>query len=238
MRRNKILMLLTTLALAVPSVGCSLSIEQILEMQEGSQFELTVLTLPPAVLELEGGMVMDIDISIGLFDLILGNVDGDIGIGELLFAAPPFDFLGLPAYNTGNICVVPQEGDPGGGTFDGNIYASQATFDVTLNTIALIGNPVLAANLPGGGFPFAFHIVSQQALGLSEMLGLLTGSGGGLNITQTLDEDVTIPLDPDGPGGADPVELPGHIGGQVIIASADAFPTTPLLDECIDFLNP
>jgi len=221
---------------AANSVACSLNIESILGVQEGSAMEITVLSLPPQVLELEGGTVMNIDVNLSLLDLILGRgINGDISIGELLFTAPPFDFLGIPVFNTHEICVVKDENLPSGGDFNADLGDQMATFDVVLNTIALIGNPVLAANLPGGGFAFPFNLNSQVPLSLGDMLGLLTGSGD-LEITQPLDEDIDIVLDPDGPGGNPGQTLAGHIGGSITIEDVDVFPTSPLLEDCIAFL--
>jgi hypothetical protein len=235
MQRSKRFMVLALAAVAFHSTACSLTIEQILAMQEGSTFELSVLDLPATVLPVEGGTVMNIDIFISIFDLILGDFEGDITTGDLLFTAPPFNFLGIPAFNTGEICVVLDEVDPGGGTFEANLYSGSATFDVQLNTVILIGNPVLAALLPGGGFAFPFDLQSTVPLSLGDMLGLLTGSGD-LQISQTLDQSTDFELDPDGPGGNPPTVLPAHIGGTLTLASADAFPTSPLLEDCIEFL--
>jgi len=225
-------MTLALLVVAAQSVACSLQIEQILEVQDGSEMTIGILSLPPDVLPLEGGTVMNIDVSIGFFDLLLGNVGGDVSVDELLITAPPFDVLGIPALNTGAVCVVPQAGGAAGGTFDANIYAGTATFDVAIDTIALIGNPILAALLPGGGFPFPFNLQSSVPFGLSEMLGFLTGSGS-FEVSQTIDMDIEIDID--GPGPQPP--LPAHVGGMIDLASTDAFPTSPLLDDCIALLG-
>jgi hypothetical protein len=219
-----------TLLLAVASahsVACNLQIEQILEVQDGSEFTIQILTLPPSTLVLEGGTVMNIDIQIGILDLIFGNIDGDITTDELLIASPSFLILGTP---TGIVCIVPDPVDPGSGTFDANIYAGTADFDVQLNTVAILGNPVLMALL-GGGLPFPFALQSQVPFGIVEILGLLTGAGG-FDISQPIDEVIGIDLD--GPGPQPPI--PGTLTGQINMGSADAFPTSPLLDDCITLL--
>jgi hypothetical protein len=231
-KSTKLKMTLALLAVAAQSVACSLQIDQILEVQDGSELTLGILSQPPDVLPLEGGTVMSIDVSIGFFDLLLGNVDGDVTVDDLLIAAPSFDVLGLPYLNTGTVCVVPQDGGAAGGTFDANIYAGTADFDVAIDTIALLSNPVLAALLPGGGFAFPFHLQDSLPFGISEALGFLTGSGS-FEVSQTIDLDIEIDLD--GPGGQDPI--PGHVGGMIDLSSADAFPTSPLLDDCIDLLS-
>jgi hypothetical protein len=209
-------------ALSLNATACSLSLEQILAVQEGSQLEIQILSLPPDIQPLQGGTVMNIDIEIGLFDLIFGSFDGDIDVAELLIGAPGFNFLGNPGLNTGVICVVPQT--PGGGTFEADIYDGTATFDVQIDTIALLGNPVLAALLPGGGFPFPFDLQSTLPFGLAEMLGLLVGSGD-LEITQEVDQPISVVV------LGSPIT--GHVGGAITLASADAFPSSTLLDACI-----
>lgn len=225
MTRKKLTMTLALTLVAVHSVACSLQIEQILEVQDGSEFSIQILNLPPSVLTLEGGTIQNIDIQIGFFDLLFGNIDGDITVAELLIASPSINILGIP---TGEVCVIPDPVDPGSGTFDANIYAATATFDVQLNTVALVANPVLAAVLPGGGFAFPFSLTSNVPFGLGEMLGLLTGAGS-LEISQSVNEVLAIDLD--GPGPQPPI--PGTLTGQMNLASADAFPTSPLLDACI-----
>jgi hypothetical protein len=213
-------------ALALNATACSIQLEQILAVQDGSQLEIQILSLPPDIQPLEGGTVMNIDIQIGLLDLIFGSFEGDIDVAELLIGAPGFNFLGNPALNTGVLCVVPQT--PGGGTFEADIFDGTATFDVAIDTIALLGNPVLAALLPGGGFPFPFDLQSEIPFGLVEMLGLLTGSGD-IEITQPVDQDISVTV------LGSPIT--GHVGGSITLASADAFPTSPLLDACLALLE-
>ena len=232
MKRNKLMMTLGLLVMAANTVACSLQIDQILEVQDGSEMTIGIGGQPPDVLPLEGGTVMTIDVTIGFFDLLLGNVNGDVTVDDLLIAAPPFNVLGIPALNTGTVCVVPQDGGAAGGTFHANIYGGTADFDVTVDTIALIENPILAALLPGGGFPFPFQLQNTVPFGLSDMLGFLTGSGS-FAISQDIDMDIQIDID--GPGPYPPV--PAHIGGSIDMASADAFPTSPLLDDCIALLG-
>lgn len=228
--RKPLTMTLAVTALAMNAVACHLQVEQILAVQPGSEMVIATTTPLPssATQPLEGGTVMNIDIVISLFDLILGDFEGDIAVDELLIAAPGFNFLGLLA--TGIICVVPDEVDPGGGTFEANIYTNEATFDVALNTSALFGNPVINAGL-GGGLPFPFELVSTIPFGLSEMLGLLTGSTD-LEITQPISQPINLTTQPPLP----PIAVTGNISGQITLASADAFPTSPLLDACIAFL--
>lgn len=228
MRKTKLTMTLAVAALAANSVACSLQLEQILEVQEGSTLEIGVADLPPEVLEIEGGTVMGIDVTIGFFDLLFGSIEGDVEVPELLIAAPGFPFLGIPAFNTGTICVVPQA--PGAGTFEADLHADTAAFDVTVDTIALLGNPTLANALPDGGFPFPFQLQSEVPFGLAEMLGLLTGSAD-LEVTQEIDLpfEVEVSLPPILP----PTLIQGTVGGEITLASTDAFPTSVLLDECI-----
>ena len=122
---------------------------------------------------------MNIDISISLFDLFLGDFEGDIAVDELLIAAPGVNFL---VVRRGIICIVPDASNPGGGTFEANLHPRTATFDVALNTNAVFGNRSCS-----GSFPFPFALESTLPFRLSDMLGLLTGSGS-LTITQPINQ--------------------------------------------------
>src|SRR4029453_16820590 len=153
MKRTKLLMILALSALATNLAACHLQVEQILAVQPSSQMNIDVATpfdLPPVSQALEGGNVMSIDIWISLFDLILGDFEGDISVEELLIAAPGVNIL-VP---TGRICIVPDAANPGGGTFEANLHSKTATFDVPINTPAVFGNAAL------GSFPFPFVLQS------------------------------------------------------------------------------
>lgn len=230
---HRTVLLATMAAFALGSTACSIQTETILAMDPGSGMVLSIPPFPAQDMPLEGGTVMNIDVTIGLFDILFGNIDGDVGVGELLFAVPPFKFLGQDALFTEELCVVPLEGSPSGGTFEADLKHNTATFDVTLSTIVLIGNEALAATLPGGGFIFPFHLVDTIPMSLGDMLGMLTGSGD-LTVSQTLDQDVTLEVDL---GGPSPLVLDANISGTLSLSGTDAFPTSPLLDDCIAFLN-
>jgi len=214
-------------ALSMGSVACNLSIEQTLALEEGSAMEIEVPAGSGAVgvAALEGATVMVIDIGIGLLDILFGSIEGDVTVAEMLFASNGFVLLGIP---TEELCVVPDPVDPGGGSFAADIFGGSATFDVSMNTRALIGNPVLAGAIPDG-FAFPFNLQSTLPLSLADMIGMLTGAGG-LSVSQELDEtfDVT----------ALGITLPIHIGGQLSLASTDVFPTSPLLDRCLVIVAP
>lgn len=227
-RQSRVLMTVLAALFASQSLACSVQLESILEVQDGSVLHLGVLNLPPEDLDLEGGTVMNIDVSISLIELLFGIVDGDVAVGDLLFAAPPFNFLGIPALNTGEICIVIDDSaGPSTGTFSANLYQETATFDVAINTIALLGNQVLAANLPGGGFQFPFNLQSTVPMTFADMLGLLGGSSS-IELSQEVDESFVVDF-----GGQ---MIPIAVTGQINIASTDAFPSTPLVEDCIAFL--
>jgi len=225
-KQTRVLLTAAVLCMAMGSVACSLDIESTLALADGSSMEIEV----PAgsgnvsIAALEGGTVMNIDVGIGLFDVLFGSFEGDVSVGELLFASDGFSIFGIP---TDELCVIPDPSDPGGGTFSANLKKSTATFDVQINTRALVGNPVLAGVIPDG-FAFPFDLQSTLPLSLFDMLGLLTGSGS-LEVTQELDQDLTVSVLG--------TTLPIHIGGTIALGSTDAFPTSPLLDSCIAIVS-
>lgn len=221
MKRTQLWMTLALAALAMNTVACHLQVEQILAVQPSSQLNIDVnapLDLPPVGQPLEGGNVMSIDIWISLLDLIFGDFEGDIEVEELLIAAPGVNIL-VP---TGRICIIPDAANPGGGTFEANIHSKTATFDVAINTNAVFGNAAL------GSFPFPFVLESTLPFSLAEMLGLLTGSGS-LAITQAIDQPLNLTVSG--------IPIVGQVTGEITLASADAFPTSPLLDECIAIIG-
>jgi hypothetical protein len=229
--RNQLTMTLAVTALAMNAVACSLEVEQIMAVQPGSG--IAISTTSPfasgALQPLEGGSVMNIDIQIGLFDLILGDFEGDIEVDEVLIAAPGFRMLNL--LPTGRICVVPNAEDPGGGIFEANIYSQEATFDVALNTEAIFGSATITNLL--GALPFPFALVSTIPFDLSDMLGMLTGSSD-ITITQAISQPIDVTTMGSPPFGG--LHILGSITGEITLASADAFPTSPVLDECIAIL--
>lgn len=226
-RRLRLLLTALVVAVATGSFGCNLSIDQTLALEEGSALEIEVPagSGTVAVASLEGGTVFNIDIAIGFFDILFGNIDGDVSVGEILFASNGFNLLGI---DTQELCVVPDPADPGGGSFAADIFGGSATFDVSINTRGLVGNPALAAAIPDG-FAFPFNLQSTVPLTLADMIGLLTG-GGGLSVSQELDETFDAQVGP--------ITVPLHIGGELALGSADAFPTSPLLDACLAIIAP
>jgi len=225
-KQTRVLLSVAVLCMAMGSVACSLDIESTLALADGSSMEVEVPSGSGNVstAALEGGTVMNIAVGIHLSDLLRGTVDGDVSVGELLFASDGFTILGIP---TDELCVIPDPSDPGGGTFSANLKKSKATFDVQINTRALVGNPLLAGVIPDG-FAFPFDLQSTVPLSLFDMLGLLTGKGS-LEVSQDLDEELTVSVGP--------ATLPIHIGGTLTLASTDAFPTSPLLDSCIAIVS-
>ncbi len=64
--------------------------------------------------------------------------------------------------------------------------------------------------------------------GLAEALGLFTGSSD-LSITQAISQPLNFTVSG--------IPITGLVTGEITLASADAFPTSPLLDECIAIIG-
>jgi hypothetical protein len=232
MRIPKTLWIVVTVALAGGSVGCSLSIEQILAMQEGSGIDLAMVAvngeIPQGRLVFEGGTVMQIDVSTSLLDYLDGTVDGDVAVLDLFFAAPSIRFLG--AIQTGNICVILDGATDNGGTFAYDVVQQEAAFDVFVGTVAYPSEPAVGLVLQGGAFKFPFDLQATIPLTLVDALGLVSGTGS-LSVTQAIDDTFPVPAF----GGAITYYI--HASGEVTLASADAFPFTPRMGECLEFLE-
>jgi hypothetical protein len=236
MRANKLAMTLILTVCASYSMACSLQVQSLLGVQPGSEMSIQVFDLEPDVVAVDGGASMLIDIDISFFDF-LGSYEGVISVGEVLIAAPGVDFLGFSALNTGTICVVPDSDDPGGGTFEANLFQHTATFDVAVNTVVMITNPVVLGLIVGGNFDFPFQFQSSVPFGLADMLGILGGGGPELEVSQVIDHQLAFAVDIDGPGGSNPFFVLVTVGGNLTLATVDAFPSSPLLDDCIEALG-
>jgi hypothetical protein len=178
-----------------------------------------VIELPQGRMEFQGGTVMRINVSTSLLDYLDGTVDGDVEILDLLFGVEGFKFL---IFDAGLLCVVLDD-PPGGGTFNYDVLAQEATFDMIVNTKALVTDPYFAANLPGGAFIFPFALNSTIPLTLLDAVGLFTGTSS-VEVTQPLDMIFTTPF-----------WL--HVKGEVTLYSTDSFPATPAVLSCVDYLS-
>ena len=223
---------------ATGAFGCNLQIDQTFAMQPGSGADVALVAqdgsfeVPQGRLEFEGGAVMRIHVSTDLLDYLDGTVDGDVEILDLLFGVPGFNFL---IVNTGLVCVVLDD-PPGGGTFAYDVLAQQATFDVLVNTKALITNAAFANLIRGGAFMFPFDLESTIPLTLVDALGLFTGTGT-LTVTQALDEHYSVMLINNRNDPSQDTPLGIHVTGEVTLQSTDAFPATPTVLQCVDYLG-
>ena len=237
MQRTKKVALTAALALvAMGSAACSVEIDQILAMQEGSGVDVALVLggneVPQGRLDLSGGAVMRIDMDISFFDLLFGSFEGTVEVLDVLFGSPGFNFLFI---HTGLICVVPD--DPaGGGTFEYSLWQHEAAFDVLVNTTGLLTNPFLAGLVRGGGFAFPFDLEATIPMSLLDALGLFSGSGS-LSVTQALDGifEVPIVVVPNDPSQDTIYTV--HATGEVTLQSTDTFPATQLVLDCLDFLG-
>jgi len=218
-------------------VGCSLSIDQILEMQEGSGVDLAIVA-PDGVNEhrvggfqFQGGTVMRINVSTTLADYLDGTADGDVEVLDLLFAIPSSVFILLP---TGTICVMLDEEFDNGGTFSYNVLAQEATFDVAVGTKAVPISPLFANAIRGGALEFPFDLESTIPLTLLDAIGLASGTGS-LVVTQPVDLYTSVALVSVSGDPADDIVIPLHVTGEVTLESTDTFPTPPLVLDCLEF---
>src|SRR5262245_24209397 len=114
MRMNALLIGLLG-SIAFGTVGCSLNIDHIFAMKDGSGADVALVAnngneRSMGHMSMLGGTVMRITTSASLLDYLDGVVDGDVSILDLLFSIPDMSFLGVPV---GLVCVVLD--DPPGG---------------------------------------------------------------------------------------------------------------------------
>jgi len=228
---------LALVALAASTVGCSLSIDQILEIDEGSALNMALAGTAnnprpdgvPNILELSGGAVMRLDVSLSLLDYLDGVADGDIEVLDLLLAVP--EVLLFQVIPTGDLCIVLDGEVENGGTFTYDLLAQEAAFDLVMNTLALSQSPTFSNLVPGGAmeFPFAFDATTEMSA--VDLLGLLTGTGT-LQVQEDVDQYVILPI----LFGSSVLEWRFHVTGTVGMTSTDAFPTPPGVLSCLEFL--
>lgn len=208
--------------------GCGdVSIPVDLALEQPSSLSLALPT-EQATTELVGGVATTIEADLGLLKLLgalLGKaLPADIVVDDVLIAGTSISVFG-GLFNTGTICVFQDADLPSEGSAAFNLLLGSAAFDMTLNASLAITDPTLGGFL-GGPQPFSQSIMAVVPLSLSDLFGILGGGGGGLALTQEID---TV---------FGPVPLLGevHVTGELTLASADGFPSDPLLDECDDYI--
>jgi hypothetical protein len=222
---------------AASAVACQLQIDQTFAMAPGSGFDTFLVSedgqheFPQGRMELEGGAVMRIIIGSSFLDYLDGSVDGDVQLLDLLFGIPNLRFL---ISDTGLICVV-LDTPPGGGTFAYDVLAQEASFDVQVNSKAVITNEVFARSVKDGQFLFPFHLQSTIPLTLVDAIGLFTGTGA-LTVSQHIDQRFNILLKANPYTTTDFITFIVGVKGDVTLSSTDTFPATPTVLQCVDYL--
>jgi hypothetical protein len=219
---------------ALPLVACGdIVIPQTLVLEEPSDITIEIdIFSPPydmAQTSLVGGISSTITASLGFLELLgvlVGkSIVADVSVDEIAIAGTEIVIGGL--LPTGTLCVDIDGANPGGGQALINPLVGVAQFIVDLNTIVYLTHPVVGPAL-GGSFPFTASIDDVAPLSLGDLIGLaLGGSGGGLSLTQ----EIATQLPPD-----TPVIGPANVTATLTLATADAIPSDPLLDECAAFL--
>jgi hypothetical protein len=214
--------LLALVASVGVTTGCTQVLDTILEVQEGSSVTIT-LGANDLSSDFVGGIDSTTEIDIGFFDLLFGlPLDGTVTVNDILIAGTAI-VIG-PGISTGTLCVSPLDpDDPGGGTIEIDLKHRELTLHVSSLTGAVGTDPILGPAL--GVIEFPVEIDSVTPVSLLDLLGALGGGSLPLDVTQEFDFVIE-----DGPfAGA-------MVSGVISLAQVDAFPSDPLLDECLAFL--
>jgi hypothetical protein len=225
--RHRLLLSSALVLFALGSVGCSLSIEKTFAMQPGSGLDLFFVSyddppieLPNGRLTLDGGTVMTIDVSTSLLDYLDGTMDGQVTVNDLLFDATGLSFFG--SLDLGPLCIALT--GPSGGSFQYKVVQQTAAFDVMVDTSAIMLDKTYVWFTGTDTFPFPFHLQAEMPLGLADAVGLFLGTSE-MDVSQHIDEIFNF--------GSGPTPIKMHVRGDVNLRTQDAFPTTPLLEQCL-----
>jgi hypothetical protein len=202
-----------------------------LVLEQPSEMTLELPIMPPPydfeTTSLVGGVQTTITTKLGLLQL-LGAFAGkaipaDIAVDDVLIAGTEIVIGGsLPL---GTLCVVQDPLNPSAGMAYLNPLLGVAEFDMALNTMFHATDPYTGPLL-GGPVPFVQEVSAITPLSIGDMLDLLGGGGGGLSLSQPVEAELG------------PMPLFGiiNISGTLTLATADAQPSDPLLDECEAYL--
>lgn len=228
LHRSMLTHLLLLAATSWFGVACSkIEIPLNLAVQPGSMVSIDGIPLPPpfdhADTMLVGGIETKAVVDIDPWTLFNPNgIMATIQVNDLLMAGDEIVFLGL--IPTGTICIEPSQTPPGDGVAFLNLLKHQGTFHMDLYTQIRLTNQQIFDQVFGGiPLPFDATVDTTVPLTLSDLLGLLSGSGG-----LVLSQQLVSVLPPDVPiiGGA-------TVTADVTLMSVDQIPTDPLLVDCV-----
>lgn len=214
---------------AATSIGCGeIELPVTFALVGENTMSLQVAAFPPPnnvfQSDLVGGAEATVRIDLNPFELFTPNgIMAAISVDRVRMAAEAINLFG---FSTGTVCIYDDPASPGGGFALMRPLRQQADFHLTLNTLISPTSPVLIGLYPDP-LPFAAAIDETIPLTLADMIGLLVGGGAGLELSQQL--QATVPDDV-------PLLAGSVITTDVTLATVDAFPVDPLLDECEDFL--
>ncbi|RIL07969.1 MAG: hypothetical protein DCC71_01195 [Proteobacteria bacterium] len=216
-------------ALFTVNVGCGqIQLPVTFALQGENTITLEVPFFPPGnnvfSSSLLGGADATVSIDLNPFELFSPQgLVALIAIDQIRMAGTPIDLFGL---NTGTICIYDDVENPGGGIAYLRPLRREGDFTLAFNTLISVTDPVLLGLFPDP-LPFAAEVDTTVPITLSDLFGLIAGSGsGGIELSQELTS--TLP------------DMP-ILGGSIVtadltLATVEEFPSDPLLDECEAFI--
>lgn len=148
-----------------------------------------------------------------------------LSIDQVRIAGTDINIAGL---HTGTLCIYDDVANPGGGIAYLRPLRQEADFQLSFNTLISVTDPFILSLFPDP-LPFEAELDTTVPVTLSDLVGLLlgNGTGGGLELSQEI--TTTLPDDLPILGG-------GNVTADLTLATVDAIPADPMLDECEAFL--
>ncbi len=217
---------------AAGSIGCGqVQLPITLALVGENTVELEIAAFPPPNnvfgTTVIGGAEATAIINLGLpqlFQLLSPQgLAANIVVNRVNIAGGNISFFGL---STGTICLFDDPANPSGGMAFLRPLQNEGDFHLTLNTLISPTDPFILGLL-GDPLAFSAEIDDTTRVTLADLVGLLAGKPGNIQISQQI--EAVVPDDV-------PIFARSIIRADVTLAAVEELPTDPSLTFCENFV--